>query len=168
MKILRWLEKNAEETFLCILLIIMSLVMFVQVIARFVFSNSLSWSEELTRYLFVWSTFVGISYCVRKRLTIQIELVADSLPEKIRTALLILVDVVQIVMFAYLVSPAYTYLSRTIDSGQTSAAMQIPMAYIYVAPFIGFILTVIRLAQDVYFRAKGISPEEKKADDASL
>ena len=144
MKALKWLEKNAEEVVLCILLIIMSCVMFLQVIARFVFSNSLAWSEELTRYLFVWSTFIGISYCIRKRLTIQIEIVVDALPDKARTALLILVDLVQIVMFAYLVSPAFTYLQRTIENGQTSAAMLLPMEYVYAAPFIGFILAVIR------------------------
>lgn len=168
MKALKWLEKNAEEVALCILLIIMSCVMFLQVIARFVFSNSLAWSEELTRYLFVWSTFIGISYCIRKRLTIQIEIVVDALPDKARTALLILVDLVQIVMFAYLVSPAFTYLQRTIENGQTSAAMLLPMEYVYAAPFVGFILAVIRLVQDIYFRVKGISPVEKRSDDASL
>ena len=49
MKVFKWIEENLEEFIMCILLIAMACIMMIQVIARFVFSNSLGWSEELTR-----------------------------------------------------------------------------------------------------------------------
>lgn len=43
-----------EEYLLCGSLVFTTLVVFLQVIMRKVFNNSLTWSEELTRYIFIW------------------------------------------------------------------------------------------------------------------
>ena len=51
-----------EETILIILLVIMTGVMGIQIVSRYVFQNSLTWSEELVRYMFVWSAFLGIPF----------------------------------------------------------------------------------------------------------
>ena len=55
-----------EEIILVILLICMTLILGLQIVSRYVFRNSLSWSEELVRYMFVWSTFIGVPYCIKK------------------------------------------------------------------------------------------------------
>lgn len=52
-KILHWLDENLEEFILVIFLIAMTLIMGIQVFCRYVLGMSLSWSEELTRYLFI-------------------------------------------------------------------------------------------------------------------
>ena len=54
-KILHWLDENLEEFILVVFLIAMTLIMGIQVFCRYVLGMSLSWSEELTRYLFIWS-----------------------------------------------------------------------------------------------------------------
>jgi len=41
------------------LLFVISAVMIIQVIARYVFNNSLSWTEELSRYCFIWFNCLG-------------------------------------------------------------------------------------------------------------
>ena len=61
-KVLNWLDANLEQFLLCILLAAMAIVMGIQVFCRYVLSMSLSWSEELTRYLFIWSGFLSVSY----------------------------------------------------------------------------------------------------------
>ena len=48
MKVFKWIEENLEEFIMCILLIAMACIMMIQVIARFVFSNSLGWSEAVS------------------------------------------------------------------------------------------------------------------------
>lgn len=62
-KALHWLNENLEEFLLVILLIGMTLIMGIQVLCRYAFGMSLSWSEELTRYLFIWCGFLSVSYC---------------------------------------------------------------------------------------------------------
>jgi len=153
MKVLKWIEENLEEFLMCILLVAMACIMIVQIICRFVFSNSLGWSEELTRYLFVWSTFLSISYCIRKNLSIRIDLIVEALPGGLKKAFYIAVDLVVLVTYAYLVQPSFKYLNNTITNGQVSTAMQIPMAVIYAAPCVGFVLAVIRSAEDIILQA---------------
>ena len=52
-KVIHWLDENLEECILILLLIGMTLIMGIQVFSRYVLGMSLSWSEELTRYLFI-------------------------------------------------------------------------------------------------------------------
>ena len=65
MKIIRWLDDNLEEALLIALLVTMRCYG-PQVFSRYILNASLSWSEELTRYLFIWSGFLSISYCIKK------------------------------------------------------------------------------------------------------
>ena len=82
-KILHWLDENLEEFILVIFLIAMTLIMGIQIFCRYVLGMSLSWSEELTRYLFIWCGFLSVSYCSKKCLSIKIEqFVAISTPRK--------------------------------------------------------------------------------------
>ena len=65
-KALQWLDENLEEVLLVIALAAMAVIMGIQVIARYIFGASLSWSEELTRYIFIWAGFLSVSYCTKK------------------------------------------------------------------------------------------------------
>ena len=49
-----------------VLLIVIFILIIVQIVMRFVFSNPLSWSEELSRYLLIWITFLGASLAVKQ------------------------------------------------------------------------------------------------------
>ena len=49
---LKKIDNHLEDLLMVVLLCVMSLLIFVQVIMRYIFNNSLSWSEELARYLF--------------------------------------------------------------------------------------------------------------------
>ena len=51
---LKKIDEHLEDILLVTLLSLMSLIIFVQVIMRYLMRNSLSWSEELARYLFIW------------------------------------------------------------------------------------------------------------------
>ena len=82
MKIVRWLDDHLEELCLTLLLIGISAIMVTQVIARYVFNYSLSWSDELARYCLVWSAFLSVSFCVKKRISIKIDQVQNALPER--------------------------------------------------------------------------------------
>ena len=80
MKIIRWLDDNLEEALLIALLVTMTLLMGLQVFSRYILNASLSWSEELTRYLFIWSGFLSISYCIKKWISIKIDQVILMFP----------------------------------------------------------------------------------------
>lgn len=109
-KTLHWLDENLEEFILVIFLIAMTLIMGIQVLCRYVLGMSLSWSEELTRYLFIWCGFLSVSYCSKKCLSIKIEQFVAIFPRRgkaifkvvnphLRTHLLYLHDPVCLVLY---------------------------------------------------------------------
>ena len=66
-----WLDNYLEEFFMVISLILMTVFMGIQVFSRYVLGSAPSWSEEITRYLFVWSGFLSVSYCTKKCISIR-------------------------------------------------------------------------------------------------
>ncbi len=62
----------------------MVIIIIFQVFSRQIFSYTPSWSEELSRVLFVWVAFLGIAYGFKEKLHIALGLVVDRMPEKVQ------------------------------------------------------------------------------------
>ena len=149
MKVIKWLDDNLEEMLLIILLVSMTVLMGVQICARYIMNASLTWSEELTRYMFIWSAFLSISYCIKKWISIKIDQIINMMPKHIYTYFQLLLNVILFVFFLYLSTHAFTFLQMSIASAQTSPALGLPMYVVQSAPLVGFLLASIRSAQQI-------------------
>ncbi len=163
MKVLKWLDDYLEETILILLLICMACIMGTQIVCRYCFNQSLSWSEELTQYLFVWSTFISISYCVKRRVSIKIEQFINVLPDRGKSGLRLFRHTIVLIFCIIMLPYSVTYVSQAVEFQSTSAALGIPMYYIQSAPLVGFILLTIRVAQAWWREAKNVFRKENKA-----
>ena len=149
MKVVRFLDENLEKLICVVCLALMSILIVLQVFFRYVLNNSLSWSEELARYLFIWMIYIGISYGVNMDKHICVDAVYSFMPKGVKkwyaivAYILFLVFAIAVVYFGILV------VGMQISSGQVSPAMGIPMQYIYAAPVVGMVLTAFRLIQKV-------------------
>ena len=74
MKILHFLDKNAEKVLCSALLGISCIVLFLQIVFR-VAGSPLPWSEELGRYMFIWLIYIGSSAAIRERRHISLDLI---------------------------------------------------------------------------------------------
>ena len=142
-KSLHWLDENLEEFILVLFLIAMTLIMGIQVFCRYVLGMSLSWSEELTRYLFIWCGFLSVSYCSKKCLSIKIEQFVAMFPKRGKAIFKGVNHTFELILFLYLIPFAWKYLLSAIANGQTSPAMGIPMYYVQAAPLMVFFLSAI-------------------------
>jgi TRAP-type C4-dicarboxylate transport system permease small subunit len=147
MGILKWLDENLEESILLVLLILMTCVMGVQVTMRYLFNASLTWSEEITRYMFVWSSFISVSYCIKKGIAIRIDQFTNMLPASAQKVLDVIARIVMLIFFAYVFKFAIEVVSATYANGQTSAALGLPMYLVQVSAVLGFGLAVVRILQ---------------------
>ena len=137
-KALQWLDENLEEVLLVIALAAMAVIMGIQVIARYIFGASLSWSEE---------GFLSVSYCTKKCISIKIEQFVAMFPKRGKAIFKGVNHTFELILFLYLIPFAWKYLLSAIANGQTSPAMGIPMYYVQAAPLMGFILSAIRVFQ---------------------
>lgn len=146
-KILHWLNDNIEEFLMLVFLGAMTLIMGIQVLSRYVLGMSLSWSEELTRYLFIWSGFLSVSYCTRRCVSIKIEQFVAIFPRRGKAMFKVVNHTVELILFIYLLPFAWKYFYSAVLSGQTSPALGLPMYYVQAAPMVGFALCAFRVLQ---------------------
>lgn len=147
MKIINWLDEHLEETLLAILLTGIAALVFGQVVARYAFNSPLSWSDELARYMLIWSTFISASYCVKKRISIKIDQFQNALPEDLIPWVKMVRHTIVFAFCIIMLPYAYDYMMQAIRNGSTSPALGIPMGYIQVAPLICMVLLSIRVIQ---------------------
>ena len=158
MKVLKWLDANLEKYCCVVLMSVMTRIIFIQVVARYVFQNSLSWSEELARYIFIWLVYLGISYGCQMRKHIKIDAALGLFPKKVRKYVVIIGD---LFFQAFAVYVAYTGLGYSIKQTRVSSAMSIPFKYVYISTFVGFGLAVIRQIQTILYRIRCIKNGEE-------
>lgn len=110
-----------------------------QVFTRFVLNNSLSWTEELARYAFIWSNLLGAAICTEKYSHATVTAITDSLPKKAQTLLKILVNLILILIAFVLVKYGWKVVMST--KMQLSPALRVSMSYIYLsAPVCGLLV----------------------------
>lgn len=87
MKTLKFLKTSVDRLLLVTaltMLLAMVITIIVQVFSRQVFSYTPSWSEEISKILFVWVSFLGIAYGFKARLHIALGLLVNKMPEKVQ------------------------------------------------------------------------------------
>lgn len=146
MKVLRWLDKHFEECFMFFIIWFVVATSFLQIIMRYVLKSSLAWPEELNRYLFIWFSYMALSYSVRYNCHTRIDIFETLLP-KLKKPLGYVCDLGFAFFCVYMLKPGYKVVAQLISSGQTSSAMKLPMFLVYLALFLGLIFSLLRLLQ---------------------
>ena len=149
MKVIKWLDKYFEEILMAVLLTAIVLVMFVQIFLRYVVGHALSFPEEVCRYMFIWMSFLGISYSVRCRNSLQIDILETLVP-KIKPILNLIANIVFLGFCGVMIWQGIISVAKIYDHNQTSAAIALPMWIVYAAFLVGCCLSVIRLIQVIY------------------
>ena len=154
MNFLRLLNENIEKWLVTIFLSIMSVVVFVQVIMRYAFGSSLSWSEELARYLAIWLIYIGVSYAAKECRHVSVTLIELFTSRRTSIYINVIANIIFFLFALVLVYYGTTLLMRTARMGQISPALALPMWVVYASAPVGFALTAFRLLQRLYASIK--------------
>lgn len=138
-KILALFERYLGIT--CFLL--MLLVCVAQVLLR-TFSLPLFWTEELARYLFAWTIYLGCSLSLLRGSHYSIDILPYLLKGRKKAALLILVQLICVAGSILLLYLCVQLLGNMIAKPSYSPAARINMLFPYGAPAMGMILMSLR------------------------
>lgn len=75
---------NIDQYISAILFIVIMVLLFLQVVSRYVFHHSFTWTEELSILLFVWMTYTGVSSAVTYRKNLRIDALLNVVPFKVK------------------------------------------------------------------------------------
>ena len=140
-KIVQFLDRS-EEVILVGMFALMVLIIFIQVIMRYIFNNSLSWSEELGKFLFVWISWLGISIGAKRKEHIKITMFIDKVSPKLKC----LCDILsELIIFGICAVTAYYGLELVISQSQIFfAGIKISMSWGYLSVVLGCFIMMIR------------------------
>ncbi|MDN3525247.1 TRAP transporter small permease [Halomonas sabkhae] len=109
-----------------------------QISARLFLPFSVSWTEELSRYLFIYMVAMSSGVVLRQHRNVSVELFQHTLGLRFRAALHSLICLL-IAGFALIVLP-YAWQYAMNGAWQTSPTLKIPMLYIFFSTVVMFAL----------------------------
>ena len=120
-----------------------------QIVSRYLLENPSSFTEELARFLLIWVGFLGASYAAGQRM----HLAVDILPNKMKGRKKVFLDVGLLLgglvfVVAVMVFGGTRLVQDTFNFGQTAAALQVPLGYVYIAlPLSGLLIVFYTFVQ---------------------
>lgn len=114
------------------------------VIGRFVFAQSIYFTEELNQFLIVLVTFVGISYAARKGRHIRMSALYDQLSDRGRKIMMIVIAAGTAAVMFVLAYFSFQYVVRVATLGKVTPSLQVPLYLTYIWVPLGFVITGVQ------------------------
>jgi TRAP-type C4-dicarboxylate transport system permease small subunit len=126
-KVLDWLTSGILAALLLIVLM--------QVVSRYIFNNSLSWTEEAARYLMIWGVLLGVSLAYRNGYLISIETFVNRFPASVGRVVRAVNKLLSLFFTGLLT--AYGVNLCILGAQMESPALEISYLWIYLAVPVG-------------------------------
>lgn len=117
------------------LILVLTALVFVQVMFRFVFRTPFDWAEEVTRYCFIWVSLLGAILGVDARAHFYVDVVPNLLGARKRKVLDVSLRAIVLVFLAAV--GAVSVRLAIVMGDQLSPVLDLPLSYIAVAVPIG-------------------------------
>ncbi len=144
-KVFRQLWNNFEIYLMILFLGIFLLNITVQIFLRVFFKSPLSFTEEVSRYSFVWMVFLGLSYATKYNKHIRIDCFVTRLPEKIQLIIEFIIDIITLVVFTWIFVKGIEYVGYS--SICRTYALNISKSYVVLILPLSGALMIIRVLE---------------------
>ena len=139
-------------SFLVVLLVIMVLSVLWQIFSRYLLNSPSSFTEELARYLFIWIGILGAAYASGQQTHLSIDILPTKLNPPNRIKLRIFINIL-IILFSITVlvigGGNLVYVNDLL--GQSSAALEVPLSWVYsIVPVSGLLVVFYKVHEIIY------------------
>ncbi|MFB5660464.1 TRAP transporter small permease [Alteribacillus sp. HJP-4] len=141
---------NLEEYFGFFTLMLATLLIFVQVVMRYVFNESIMWSAELARYLIIWFIFIGSSIAVRERAHAKVDVLITYVPTFYKKLLEIAASFTAIIFCGFIFISGIQTIDNVTQFANYTPALRLPMFIPYLAIPVGAVLMGLRFFQLIW------------------
>jgi len=131
----------------------MVILVFGNVIFRYFLNSSISWSEEISRFMLIWLAFLGAVIAFMKSEHLGLDILVRFLPPFASHALVVLADVLVLFALVVMTKGGFDMTVDSFASGWVSSALPIPYGYVYmVVPISSALMLVeglLKTASDI-------------------
>ncbi len=146
----------------------LSALLITNVIAREL-SKSIYFAEEISEFLVIFTTFIGLSYGVRKARHIRMGAFLDLMPASVEKVFIIIISVVSAAVMFFMANASVEYLMHSMKMGHTTPALRLPYWIFYIIVPVGFFMAGIQyirtIIKNVTEKETWMSPEQQSEYD---
>jgi len=155
---------NIEKYTVIVMMSVMVIVIFSQVVSRYVFGHAIFWSEALGKFIFVWVSWLGVSAGLNEKEHIQVKLFPDFLKKKklyrAEKSVYVLVDVIWFVTSIMIAWYGWQIVRGQLETMVYDPSTSIPIWIPYLCVPVCSLIVCIRLLGDLYKNIRGIVRNE--------
>ncbi|MCM3569361.1 TRAP transporter small permease [Neobacillus mesonae] len=141
---MKWIEKLFEVLVAAILLLL-TIVVSIQIFSRML-GSPFTWTEELSRAILIYASFLGGALAYYKGKGFKITLVTDKFPQKVRKVLDRVVLIASICLLTFVVYTSFLLINQLWDS--VTPLMHLSKGILLISMPVGYFLIIIRLLKD--------------------
>lgn len=166
MKIIRYIDRHGEKILALWLYLFIVVVIFNEVLRRFVLSYSSLWGEESARYSFIYMVWIGASMAVKDRLHINISILVDRFNHRMQNLFGMIASFLGMALAVIALRYSMEPFLLSIKYQSVTDGLRIVQAwYLFAVPF-GFSLIMFRFLQvfieDTRRFGKNLPPKNRK------
>jgi TRAP-type C4-dicarboxylate transport system permease small subunit len=152
---------SVEMIIASVSLVMMTGITAVQVFNRYVLQSSLDWSEELARYLFIWSVYVGCSYATQMDRHLEVTIIRNMFNRKFARPVTIIASIFTLLFCVFATVLGVKFIIFLAGTGQKTPALEINAYWVYLCMPVGLGFMGFRTLERLYWLITGkINPAE--------
>jgi len=152
MKVIR----KSNEIVIIFLFVALVTIVFYQVLARYIFSDPPSWTEELARYCQVWIILLTSSICIRKGSHLAVDYFGHKIGHGVKRIINIVMS--SLIVLYILIVIIFGWKLMVVGQYQLSPALQVKMSFVYII----FPLSGILMLLEAVLKTAGLIKEKKR------
>ena len=132
---------NATRNVAGVLLVAMVVIVILQILFRYVLNDSLSWTEEVSKTMMVWTAFLVAPWAYRVGANVRIELFADEFPDAMRRFMALALNFLVLWIVAVFLDESFGFWQR--GQAVRSDSLPIQVSWFYTVVPVAFTLLLL-------------------------
>jgi len=129
---------------------IMGILVFFEVISRYIFNSPTVWSQEISAYLFIWSMFIGAAYTLQRGRHIYVDLLINKLVKSKRSIIRLITNTACLLFTIFVCEQGYNMVISSIKYKKFSPTpLHIPMVIPKLAVLFGFVFLMLQFVKNI-------------------
>ena len=162
MKLLGKILDYFEETLIIIMMSYMAIMNFLNVVFRYCFASSFSFTEELTVTVFVWVTMLGVAAGFKRYSHLGMSFVVDLFHGKAKSMFALFGAVCSLIFMILVFYFGIVMVQGQMAMGSTTPVLRMPQAVQGLSMPVGAVFVIIRIIQASFVQVKGLWNEGKE------
>lgn len=146
---------SVEKVISSVSLAMMTAITAIQVFNRYVLQNSLDWSEELARYLFIWAVYVGCSYATHMDRHLEVTILRTIFHGKFARPITVLASICTLVFCIFATILGVKFIMFLASTGQKTPALEIQAYWVYLCIPVGMGFMALRTLERLWWLITG-------------